>query len=183
MTRSAQESRAAPGVPSVITAVASSGGGGVWRVTSSGAATRVAQINDVSGKLEGVVTVPNDSSKYGPWAGKILTCGEVAQLTYAVDANGNVTPYDFTMPKPEDVRLVAAGQNLYCLDEPNNLVLKVPQSNFSSFAGDVLLVDEQEASLLLVHWTGGQFVTRKIFPGANALEHVAFAPIDIPPLP
>ena len=58
-------------------------GGGVWRVTSSTSATKIAQLNDLNGnglQLEGVVTVPNDPAKYGPWAGKILTCAEDQRL-------------------------------------------------------------------------------------------------------
>src|SRR5690348_7734162 len=56
----------------------------------------LAQINDDAGSptlLEGVITLPNDPMKYGPWAGKILTCGEVTGLLYTVDPAGTVTPY------------------------------------------------------------------------------------------
>jgi hypothetical protein len=147
---------------------------------------KLAQINDENGNgvlLEGVVTIPNNTAQYGQWAGKILTCGELTRLIYAVDANGTVTSYNFGMGKPEDARLVAAGQNLYCLDFGDNLVLKVPSGDFSGFAGDVLLVDEDVATLFLVHWTGGQFAVRQIQTGAAGLEHVQFAPINIPALP
>src|SRR5947207_5311686 len=54
-------------------------GGAVWRVNASGNATLVAQVENPSGSgrlLEGVLTVPNDPAKYGPWAGTILTCQE-----------------------------------------------------------------------------------------------------------
>src|SRR5206468_3680678 len=94
-------------------------GGAVWRVTASGSATNLAQIDNPSGTgrlLEGVLTVPNDSMKYGPWAGKILTCGEKAGLIYAVDTSGNVTSYNLGVGAPEDIRLIPSGQNLYCLD-------------------------------------------------------------------
>src|SRR5206468_10603063 len=85
-------------------------GGGVWRVpvgtaTNSALATNVAQINDANGNgrlLEGVVTVPNDPGKYGPWAGKILTCAEKAGLIFAVDTNGTVTAYNLGLGSPED---------------------------------------------------------------------------------
>ncbi len=169
--------------------IALSGGAGVWRVTAATNATKVAQINDASGNgigLEGVVTVPNDPSKYGPWAGNILTCAESAGLIYAVDVNGNATAYNLGLGVPEDVRLIASGQNLYCLDFTHNQVLKVTQDNFAGFAGDVLLVDESGGcavgGLYVVHWTGGGFVVRQI-PVGTSLEHVTFAPIDIPALP
>lgn len=41
--------------------------GNVWRVTSTGVATKLASLGT---HLEGLTTVPNDSVKYGPWAGK-----------------------------------------------------------------------------------------------------------------
>ena len=91
------------------------------------------------------------------------------------------------MTKPEDVRLIPASQNLYCLNVGNNRVLKVPANNFAGFEGDVLLVEEGDtgvtAVLLIVHWDGGRFVVREINPGAASLEHVGFAPINIPALP
>ena len=150
----------------------------------------MAQINDANGNgttLEGVVTVPNDTSKYGPWAGKILTCAEKLGLIYAVDTNGTVTPYNLGLGSPEDVRLIPSGQNLYCLDASSNQVLKVTADNFTSFAGDILLADEGVgecalAGLYVVHWSEGGFVVRQI-PIAAELEHVTFAPIDIPAVP
>ena len=164
-------------------------GGAVWRVTSSGSATNLAQIDNPSGTgriLEGVLTVPNDSMKYGPWAGKILTGGERAGLIYALDTSGNVTSYNVGVGTPEDIRLIPSGQNLYCLDEPNNQVRKITQDNFASFGGDILLVDEglgcAPSGVSIVHWDGVRFVVRQIPVGSN-LEHVSFAPIDIPALP
>ena len=164
--------------------------GRVWRIQAGTTnASRVAQINDSNGNgtsLEGVVTVPNDTSKYGPWAGKILTCAEKLGLIYAVDTNGTVTPYNLGLGSPEDVRLIPSGQNLYCLDASSNQVLKVTADNFTIFTGDILLVDEgvdpnecAPGGLYIVHWDGGRFVVRQIAVGGS-LEHVVFAPIDIP---
>jgi hypothetical protein len=160
--------------------------GRVWRVTAGTTnATRVAQITDSNGagtSLEGVVTVPNDSAKYGPWAGKILTCAEKLGLIYAVDTNGTSTAYNLGFGTPEDVRLIPSGQNLYCLDFNSNQVLNVTSDNFAGFAGDVLVVDVgegcAEGGLYVVHWTGSGFVVRQIPIGPH-LEHVQFAPIDI----
>ena len=93
--------------------------GGVWRVTAATNATKFAQINDANGNaivLEGVLIMPNDSAKYGPWAGKILTCAESAGLVYAIDTNGVAMPYNLGASKPEDLRLIPSGQNLYQAD-------------------------------------------------------------------
>ena len=164
-------------------------GGGVWRVKHDKTSTKVAQITRADGTgtvLEGVVTVPNDANKYGPWAGKILTCGENTRLIYAVETNGTVTAYNLGLGTPEDVVLIPSGQNLYCLDESNDRVLKVTQDNFANFVGDILLVDEgvmcSASGVDIVHWTGGGFLVRKI-PVGSSLDQVTFAPIDLPALP
>jgi hypothetical protein len=165
-------------------------GGTVWRVTAATNATRIAQIDNPTGagrKLEGVLTLPNDVAKYGPWAGKIVIGGESFGVVFAVDTNGTVTPYNLGMAVLEDVRLIPSGQNLYCLDVTGNQVLKIPSNYFTGFAGDVLLVDEGTggvvASVFIVHWDGGRFVVRQIVTGTSSLEHVVFAPINIPALP
>lgn len=152
----------------------------------------IAQIDNPFGTgrlLEGVVTVPNDPVKYGPWAGKILTCAEAAGVIAAIDTGGTVTLYNLGLHQPKDVRLIPAGQNLYALDFNTSQVLKVTQDNFASFAGDILLVEEKSdpagcaaPGVYIVHWEGGRFVVRFIFINA-LLEHVTFAPIDIPALP
>ena len=156
-------------------------GGAVWRVNASGNATLVAQIEDPSGTgrlLEGVLTVPNDPAKYGPWAGTILTCQERSGLIMSVSTNGTATAYNLGLGLPEDVRLIPSGQNLYALEFANQQVLKVPAGNFTAFAGDILLVNEAGCpapGLFIVHWEGGRFVVRQIPIGAD-LEHVSFAP-------
>jgi len=164
-------------------------GGAVWRVNASSNATLIAQIDNPFGTgrlLEGVLTVPNDL-KYGPWAGKILAGQEQSGLICSVEANGTVTTYNLGFGAPEDLRLIPSGQSLYCLDFPNNRMLKVPALNFAAFVGDILVVDEGRgcalAGLYVVHWEGGWFVVRQIPIATSELEQVTFAPIDIPALP
>ena len=164
-------------------------GGGVWRVNASTNATPIAQIDNPLGTgrlLEGVLTVPNDL-KYGPWAGKILLGQEQSGLICAVDTNGMVTTYNLGLGAPEDLRMIPSGQNLYCLDFTNNRMLKVPAVNFAAFVGDILVVDEGRgcavAGLYIAHWEGGRFVVRQIPIATSELEHVTFAPMDIPALP
>jgi len=64
--------------------------------------------------------------------------------------------------------------------------LKLPAGNFAAFAGDILFVNEGgacTAALFIVHWDGARFVVREIDMPRATLEHAAFAPVDIPPLP
>src|SRR6266536_141986 len=61
--------------------------GQVWRVNSLGAATLV---HDFQKHLEGVITVPNDVTKYGPIAGRILVGDEDrVVLSGGVQTNGS----------------------------------------------------------------------------------------------
>src|SRR5207249_659412 len=88
----------------------------------------LAQITDSDGSgriLEGVITVPNDAAKYGPWAGKILVAAEQQRLdngntsfglVYTIDTGGTVTAYDLGISELEDLDLVPSRQTLYCLN-------------------------------------------------------------------
>ncbi len=170
-----------------------SGGGGVWRVHSPSNAVKLAQItnSDGSGRiLEAVITVPNDATEYGPWAGKILVAAEQQTLDngntsfgliYSIDTGGTVTAYDLGISEMEDLDLVASGQTLYCLNFIKNgssTVFKIPAGNFSAFANDVLITHEaRPSSVFAVHWDGGRFLVRQIPTGATSVEHVTFAPI------
>src|SRR5262249_16598007 len=53
----------------------------VWRVRANGTPTLVANL--ISSHLEGLITLPNDMQKWGPWAGKIVTGDEVDHVVYA----------------------------------------------------------------------------------------------------
>ncbi|PYK97949.1 MAG: hypothetical protein DME19_14375 [Verrucomicrobia bacterium] len=165
-------------------------GGGVWRVSASTNATRVAQLNDAAGNgiyLEGVLTLPNDSCKYGPWAGKILSCAETLNLLLAIDVNGNSTSFDLGLALPEALAVVVSDRNLFCLnfinlDRPHSTMLKVPKTLLTNFVGDIIVVEEQRPDLVVVHWDGVRFVTRHLsVSGASSLEPVAFAPIEATP--
>ena len=165
-------------------------GGGVWRVSASTNATRVAQLNDAAGNgiyLEGVLTLPNDSCKYGPWAGKILSCAETLNLLFAIDVNGNSTSFDLGLALPEALAVVVSDRNLFCLnfinlDRPHSTMLKIPKTLLTNFVGDIIVVEEQRPDLVVVHWDGVRFVTRHLsVSGATSLEPVAFAPIEATP--
>ena len=128
--------------------------------------------------------MPNDPLKYGPWAGKILTCAERINHLVAIDVNGNTTEFDFGIAGPEALALVVTNQNLFCVnfvagDPTTSTVLKLPRSAFDSLVGDIVVVEEGSASLVILHWDDVKFVVRRISGfGASSLEPVAFAPIE-----
>jgi hypothetical protein len=165
-------------------------GGGVWRVTSSTIATKLAQVNDAFGSavhLEGALTLPNDPCKYGPWAGKILTCAEQLSLLCTVDTNGTVTFFNFGIGTPDDADLVVTNQNLFIAnrvfsDPPNSSVLKIPKTAFNGFVDDVVIVEETSHSVVVVHWDDVKFVVRRLTLSAGDVsEHATFAPIEAQP--
>ena len=152
--------------------------GGVWQVTSTGVPTQLAQINT---HLEGVITVPNDSVKYGPWAGKILAGAEQQGLIYSIDTLGNVASYSLGI-NPEDFDLIPANQNFFGVNYPTQL-LGAPPSEFAGMVGDFIITQESPGILWHVKWDGSQFVTQNIAQ-VSQWEHVTFSSagiVEIPP--
>jgi hypothetical protein len=180
-------------------------GGGVWRIKSSGVATRLADINDNPyPHLEGVITLTNDLAKWGPWAGKILTGAESAvdqnnnydPMLYTIDPNGSVTPYDTMMMVlggigSEDFDLIPTNQDLYCVNEGNNTIEKVSSTLFNNYVGDLLITQSGDGSysatpkLFIISWnnSAGKFIIRSISHPNRNFEHVTFAPISLPSQP
>jgi hypothetical protein len=85
--------------------------GNVWRVTSAGVPTLIAVIGH---HLEGVITVPNDPTRYGPAAGRILAGAEDLDVSipgqlsyghhgriYAIGPSPNVNGNVFTIGDPD----------------------------------------------------------------------------------
>jgi hypothetical protein len=171
-------------------------GGGVWRVPSSGAAALLTTISNTH--LEGVITLTNDVAKWGPFAGKIITGGESitneygfnCPLVYAISTNGNVQSFNLGIA-PEDFDIVKPNQDLYCLDEGDSLK-KISSTLLTNYWGDLLIteegafsVPENEGHLYIVHWDNANtnFVVRRILNMGRWLEHVTFAPINLPSHP
>ncbi len=171
------------------------GNKGVWRVNASHQPTLLANIN--TPHLEGVTTLPNNTTNWGPWAGKIITGDEDAQpnpLIYTIATNGAVTTNDTTALiaggiHPEDFDIIPPNQSLYACDFGANKIVKFSAEYFTNYVGDLLITDAGEnvtpnvAKLFIVHWDAAttNFVTRKILYGSSShLEHVTFAPIDLP---
>jgi RHS repeat-associated protein len=152
--------------------------GGVWRVNSAGAATKVA---DLGTRLSGVVTVPDDADKYGPWAGKILAGAKDQTLVYAVDAQGGVTSYDLGV-YPADVRLVTAHENFYAVDPADGKIWGAQAAAFTEMAGDLLVAQESPGALSRVHWNGTDFEVSQI-ASAGQLKQTAFAPAGLAEIP
>jgi len=186
-----------------IIAVASSGTvfmgyKGVWQVNALGQPTLLANI--YASHLEGVITITNDASKWGPWAGKILSGDESAvninnyprPVVYSINTNGTVASFRLDI-EPEDFDIIPANQDLYACD-PNGTIVRVSQSMFTNSIGDLLITQAGEfdashpSAMFIVHWNGSTFTARRMTylradgsPGQ--LEHASFAPISLPTIP
>jgi hypothetical protein len=166
----------------------------VWLVNSSGNPTLLAQIepqieastNDI---LEGLISLPNDTNQWGPWAGKILTGDEDAGILYTIDTNGTVTPYDLGIA-PDDFNLIPSNQDLYVLDQGNNSpgeLFKVSKDLFANYVGKLLISQEginTSPGLFIVSWDGTNFLSLAIDSQAYGIyypqEDTTFAPLNLP---
>ncbi|MGC8989828.1 MAG: hypothetical protein ACP5MD_06875 [Verrucomicrobiia bacterium] len=176
----------------VVTGGGHTEGGRVWRITSnadhsSNTKTVFAEVPNTH--MEGVVTLPNDTAKYGPWAGRIVTGSETrepAPVICTIDQNGNVAEYAEGVA-PEDFDIIPGGQGLYCNDGYSGLIYKVPATYFADYAGDLLVTQAGEvwsypAALIVFHWDQGEgrFQKKSILPPEGVqFEHVTSAPIDL----
>ncbi|MET0624600.1 MAG: hypothetical protein ABW250_16600, partial [Pyrinomonadaceae bacterium] len=158
--------------------IAVTSGGGVWRVNSSAAATRVAGLDT---PLSGVTTLPDEATKYGPWAGRILVGAKAQGALYAVDAQGTASVHRLGV-SPEDVRLVPAHENFYALDPAGQKILGAPADTFAGFIGDVLVAQESPGVLLRLHWNGVDFEAGQIAQ-TTQLTQAAFAPAGLAEVP
>jgi hypothetical protein len=152
--------------------------GGVWRIKSSGAATRLANIGT---HLEGLTTVPRDSRRYGPWAGKIIAGAEDQTRIYSIDTSGAVQAFGLGV-KPEDLDIVPPSENFFAIDYGRKRLTGAPASQFSDKVGDVIVTQENPGRLFDVRWTGTGFAVQTIGSGAH-FEHVTFSGAGIQEIP
>lgn len=152
--------------------------GGVWRIAASGQATQIVNLNT---RLEGVVVVPDDQDKYGPWAGKILTGAKTQGLIYSIDPQGVATSYPFG-GNVTDLRIIPAHENFYGIDSVEQKIWGAPAAAFSGMIGDVLIAQDTPGTLSRVHWNGAEFEVSQIAEVAQ-WKQIAFSPAGIAPIP
>ena len=162
----------------------SDGTADVWQIDSSGNAAKVVHLT-TTGAHEGLVTIPNDIQKYGPWAGRILIGGDYAsELITAIDKNSAVVTYSFPFGA-EDIRIIPENENFYGVDAgsgTDGALFGASASEFQGMVGDILIADEEpltspaRGGLYRVHWNGNNFDFYKLTLNANYWEQVNFAP-------
>jgi RHS repeat-associated protein/uncharacterized repeat protein (TIGR01451 family) len=148
--------------------------GNIWRVSSAGAASRLA---NVGVPPEGLITVPADPLRYGPWAGKIVTGSEDAARIFAIDTAGLVTFFDLGIA-PEHIKLATPNENYFGVDFSSQTLWGIPAPELSSMTGDLLIGEEFPGNLWQVHWNGSSFETTRIAQVAQ-WEGATMAPAGI----
>lgn len=150
--------------------------GGVWRVSSAGAATKLAQINT---HLEGVTTLPNDPAKYGPWAGTIVAGAENQTRFYTISTAGVVASFNLGI-RPEDLDVINADENFYGVDYAGQKIWSAGASQFAGMVGDIAVAQESPGILWRVHWDAAtSSFTKEELARVAQWEHVTFAPLTV----
>lgn len=156
--------------------------GQVWRITSGGVATMLA---DVGEHLEGLLSVPDNSAQYGPLAGKIIAGAEGSGRMYVFDNGGLVDTLSLGV-NIEDIDLIEPNENFFGVNYGSSRILGAPASEFASMAGDILLTQEMHggSGLYRLAWDGTTLSASELTLGSGSeipsqWEHVTFAPAGI----
>ena len=169
--------------------------GGVWRVTSAGVPTKVAQIG--SSHLEGVITVPVDEARYGILSGKIIIGMEAEKRIGIVSTDGSFEK--LLMPSGvaiEDIDMIVEGANWFGVDYGNKRILGLPASSFNGFHGDILVNVEfmhnngygNPSGLWILRWDSCTASLQVLpipvtFDFPEQWEHMTFSPAGISEIP
>jgi hypothetical protein len=165
----------------------------IYRINKTTGAVSV--VLDVpNAHLEGIATVPNDTAKYGDWAGKILVgaeryaSGGGAGAIFAIDPNCNnaCTPIITQLNTPtEDIWVVPANSAFYGVDYASQRIYRGGPEQWTTYVGDILLAREHDAQLYIVQ--GPSHTVSQIYDGfiagsqnAGQWEHTTFAPEATP---
>jgi subtilisin-like proprotein convertase family protein len=163
---------------------------GVYEIPPTGGTITPLAVISTPGSsgLEGVVTVPNQT-RYGDFAGTILTGSQEGSVLYAVRPNGTATPWFSGFPL-EDIFIVPSESDFVgCKWFQDRYVVKAPAAQFTESVGDILAVKEgdggpnESGKLIRIRWQGGTPTVTELESAANQWEHSAFIPADMVKVP
>ena len=144
--------------------------GNIWRVTNAGVPTKLA---NVGVPPEGLITLPTDPLRYGPWAGKIVTGSENSTLIFMIDPQGVLTSFDLGIAA-EHIKLVNPNENFFGVDFGSSRLLGIPAPELVGMVGD-LIIGEETGNLWQIHWNGTRFEGTK-FAHVAQWEGATMAP-------
>jgi hypothetical protein len=164
-------------------------GGELWQITAAGVSTRLFSHLPVGNTLDGsMLVVPNNSSQYGPLAGKVVAVSDQT-AAFAVDSLGNVTyPFGQTgqvgLNDAEGLAIVPASANFYAIADGSPNIYVAPGSQFTPIIGQIVVAHENPGSLERVWYDGTQLQHQTLtfnIPTNLNWEQVAFAPAPLEP--
>jgi RHS repeat-associated protein/uncharacterized repeat protein (TIGR01451 family) len=144
--------------------------GNIWRVTNAGVPTKLA---NVGVPPEGLITLPTDPLRYGPFAGKIVTGSENSTLIFMIDPQGVLTSFDLGIAA-EHIKLVNPNENFFGVDFGSSRLLGIPAPELVGMVGD-LIIGEETGNLWQIHWNGTRFEGTK-FAHVAQWEGATMAP-------
>jgi hypothetical protein len=170
--------------------------GYLFRVTASGQATYVANINY---NLEGVITVPNNRTKYGDLAGAVLTGTTSSNnILCAFYKDGStkswsVRPFDKDHAW-EDFDFVVPFNNFFGIDYGSNRMLAAKASDWKGLEDEIIVTEEYfvtsscKSSLYLLGWNNNAPSLECIPVTSDSMnvvhwEHVTFSSSGINNIP
>lgn len=92
--------------------------------------------------LKGVVVVPNDLRRFGPWAGKIVVGAKRTSQVFTVTTAGVVQAFNICITV-EDLKIIKANKDLYAVSVGDNSLYRIRSSELEHVVGD-LVVSQQE---------------------------------------
>lgn len=155
--------------------------GNVWRVNAAGTARKLAS-KLASQTLEGPITVPKNSARYGPWSGQILAGDELTGVMWSIDpTTGKASRSSIRIPLVEAVLVVPPNENFFGVDFGGSALVGAPAVQFEDVVGDVVVATEQTGRLIDVKWNGTSFETTDLLSeNASQWEGTTFAPTPLP---
>lgn len=167
--------------------------GGVWRVSSAGVATHVA---DVGVGVEGPDVAP---LSFGPLGGQVLVAAESTSEVYAVSSGGVVTLLaDFGstpvagllaaesthVVPPAACSFGSSGGAFFTANFTSSQIYKFPTSDFLGLSGSALVTSESNdptyGGIARIAWTGSAFAVTNFQTNIGQHEGSSFVECAVP---
>ncbi|GDX83079.1 hypothetical protein LBMAG42_48900 [Deltaproteobacteria bacterium] len=161
--------------------------GEVWRIDNAGVPMPIADLPGIH--LEGMITVPDAPTRFGPLAGTIIAGSENEGLLYSIATDGTVTAYNVGVAV-EDIDIIMPFENFFGVNYGTSKIIGVRGDGFLPIAGDILLTQESVSSVGLyrLYWDGVDLRTVELTAAAGSdtigqWEHTTFADAGIAEVP
>ena len=161
--------------------------GEVWRIDNAGVAMSIADFPGTH--FEGLCTVPDNPTRFGPLAGTIIVGAEGEGLLYSIATDGTATRYSLGVAV-EDIDIIVPTENFFGVNYGTSRLIGVLGEEFLPIAGDILLTQESvtNVGLFRLYWDGVDLLTMELAATTTSdtiaqWEHTTFADAGIVEVP